>query len=515
MENKIVSFEVEDLSILEEFSEDQLAIVEVYVCHDGNNAHNLPISLETLKKCADTLKNKFLVAGFDGLDFEGHEKDERIIGFFPESTKIRYEEKDGKTFLVADAILSKVYADWAYNIFVGENDRAVSMEITVLEFADPDDEGLQEILSFVFNGVTVLGKTHLPACEGADASIIKFSSENVLGVYNRYFENQNDSQNENSLDNSREEVVSKMEEDKNVEVENTEVVETEEVVETPETEDKSFEEDKKEEDKKDEEEDSEEDDDDDDSEEDKKDIKVNETVESDDTTYMDDKCQNFESLTDMQKKEIFDAKISETLSDSWLEGYDDEYLYVRNWCEGTTYRYEYTLTGTECSLNLDSKQRVMRGGYVPFEEETEPQVETVEEVATEEPTGEEVVATEEGFEDNGEVVEETAEPVEETVTVSKEEFDSLQAKLQKYEEEEKQEAVEKVLARVVDVVPSEKMDELRNEAENYSLDEMDSYRNMVNAAAFEYITENKEDKKFSRMAIVNKNTNKKTGKYSW
>ena len=187
-----------------------------------------------------------------------------------------------------------------------------------------------------------------------------------------------------------------------------------------------------------------------------------------------------------------------------------------------TYRYEYTLTGTECSLNLDSKQRVMRGGYVPFEEETEPQVEAVEEVAVEgdpevvvtegEP---ENVATEEGFENEGEVVEEVAEPVEETVTVSKEEFDSLKAKLQKYEEEEKQEAVEKVLARVVDVVPSEKMDELRNEAENYSLDEIDSYRNMVNAAAFEYITDRKEEKGFSRMAIVNKTQIKKTGKYSW
>lgn len=508
MKNKVVSFEVEDLSILEEFSEDQLAIVEVYVCHDGNNAHNLPISLETLKKCADTLKNKFLVAGFDGIDFEGHEKDERIIGFFPESTKIRYEEKDGKTFLVADAILSKVYADWAYNIFVGENDRAVSMEITVLEFADQDDEGLQEILSFVFNGVTVLGKTHLPACEGADASIIKFSNENTnaLGVYNRYFESRNDGQKETSLDNSREEVVSTMDKDEIKEVENTEVVvETDEKEEIT-SDEQSFEDDSKN-DKEDKDEDSEEKDDD-------KKVKVDETVESDDTTYMSDKSQDFESLTDMQKKEIFDAKISETLCDSWLEGYDDEYLYVRNWCEGTTYRYEYTLTGTECSLNLDSKQRVMRGGYVPFEEETEPQVETVQEVVAEEPVGEEVAA-EESFEDNGEVVEEITEPVEETVTVSKEDFDSLTSKLAKYEELEKQEAVEKVLARVVDVVPSEKMDELRNEAENYSLDEMDSYRNMVNAAAFEYITENKENKKFSRMAIVNKNTNKKTGKYSW
>ena len=76
MENKL-SFEVQKFSIMDNISDEQFAFVEVYVCHDGNNAHNMPISFETLEKAKDTLKNKFLVAGYNGRDFKGHEKRKR------------------------------------------------------------------------------------------------------------------------------------------------------------------------------------------------------------------------------------------------------------------------------------------------------------------------------------------------------------------------------------------------------------------------------------------------------
>ena len=93
--NKELSFEVEGFNVIDDYSDNQLAIVEVYVCHDGNNHHNMPIDLSVIKKAKRTLKNKFLVAGFDGDDFEGHEPDEPIVGFFPESSEMKFVEKDG------------------------------------------------------------------------------------------------------------------------------------------------------------------------------------------------------------------------------------------------------------------------------------------------------------------------------------------------------------------------------------------------------------------------------------
>lgn len=179
----VASFEI----VPEEYSDSQLAVVEIYVCHDGNNRHNVPITREALVRAKDTLKNKFLVAGFDGNDFEGHEPDEQIVGFFPESSKMRFEKRKGRTYLVAQAIMSKVYANWAYEVFKEKgNHRDVSMEITVLAGQVDENDNLLTIEEFVFNGVTILGLDHVPACEGSSASIIKFDCENALKVYNEH-----------------------------------------------------------------------------------------------------------------------------------------------------------------------------------------------------------------------------------------------------------------------------------------------------------------------------------------
>ena len=98
--DKKLSFGVEGFSVIDDYSDNQLAIVEVYVCHDGNNAHDMPIDLSVIKKAKRTLKNKFLVAGFDGDDFEGHEPDEQIVGFFPESSEMKFVESYKKYYIL-------------------------------------------------------------------------------------------------------------------------------------------------------------------------------------------------------------------------------------------------------------------------------------------------------------------------------------------------------------------------------------------------------------------------------
>ena len=189
-----VALSVDGLELSNEVLDNHLAIVEVYVCHDGNNAHNLPIKLETIKDAQETLKNKPLVAGFNGYDFEGHEIDEVLIGYFPESSNMRYVKKNGKTYLVAEAILPKLYAKWAYDIFQRDRNKSVSMEIEVLDFEElyPEDPNndMTEIKKFIFNAVTVLGEEHMPACEGANATMIKFSKEKAEKVYDKYVTSQ-------------------------------------------------------------------------------------------------------------------------------------------------------------------------------------------------------------------------------------------------------------------------------------------------------------------------------------
>ena len=488
--NKELSFEVEGFNVIDDYSDNQLAIVEVYVCHDGNNHHNMPIDLSVIKKAKRTLKNKFLVAGFDGDDFEGHEPDEQIVGFFPESSEMKFVEKDGRTYLVAQAIMSKVYAKWAYDVFVDDenNYRSVSMEITVLGTEVNDDDGLEHITKFVFNGVTLLGESHMPACEGANASIIKFSKENALKVYSKRLKNSDKIKKDFVKDMElaeglRKEESEKMDEkEKVVEAVEDEEVETlvaeeekeEEQEEKPNSDDDTYMEDKKcecEEDKMSEDEKSDEESDEEENEDDKED--------DDDKDEEDMECKkDFESLTVEQKYEVFRSAVKESLNGcGYLETYDDEYLYIYDYCENNTFRYSYTLDGTNCTIDVDSKTRVMRGGYVEFEK----------------------------YEENSTKFE----------ALEKENCE-LKGKLAAYETAEKDKSVEAILSKVIDVLPAERIAELREEAINYSLDNLSVFENEVKAIAFEVVADQVKGKKYSfeRMPI-NKGMEHKTSKYGW
>ena len=490
--NKELSFEVEGFNVIDDYSDNQLAIVEVYVCHDGNNHHNMPIDLSVIKKAKRTLKNKFLVAGFDGDDFEGHEPDEQIVGFFPESSEMKFVEKDGRTYLVAQAIMSKIYAKWAYDVFVDDEDnyRSVSMEITVLGTEVNDDDGLEHITKFVFNGVTLLGESHMPACEGANASIIKFSKENALKVYSKRLKNSDKIKKDFVKDMELAEGLRKEESEKMDEKEK--VVETveEEKVETPVAEEakeeETFEEksnsdedtymeDEKcecKEDKMSEDEKSDEESDEDKKEDDKED-------DDDKDEEEDMECgKDFESLTVEQKYEVFRSAVKESLDGcGYLETYDDEYLYIYDYCENNTFRYSYTLDGTNCTIDIDSKTRVMRGGYVEFEE----------------------------YEENNTKFE----------ALEKENCE-LKEKLAAYETAEKDKSVEAILSKVIDVLPAERIAELREEAVNYSLDNLSVFENEVKAIAFEVVADQVKGKKYSfeRMPI-NEGMEHKTSKYGW
>ena len=488
--NKELSFEVEGFNVIDDYSDNQLAIVEVYVCHDGNNHHNMPIDLSVIKKAKKTLKNKFLVAGFDGDDFEGHEPDEQIVGFFPESSEMKFVEKDGRTYLVAQAIMSKIYAKWAYDVFVDDEDnyRSVSMEITVLGTEVNNDDGLEHITKFVFNGVTLLGESHMPACEGANASIIKFSKENALKVYSKRLKNSDKIKKDFVKDMELAEGLRKEESEKMDEKEK--VVETveEEKVETPVAEEAKEEETFEEKSNSDEDtymedekceckEDkmSEDEKSDEESEEEKEDDKE----DDDDKDEEDMECgKDFESLTVEQKYEVFRSAVKESLNGcGYLETYDDEYLYIYDYCESNTFRYSYTLDGTNCTIDVDSKTRVMRGGYVEFEE----------------------------YEENNTKFE----------ALEKENCE-LKEKLAAYETAEKDKSVEAILSKVIDVLPAERIAELREEAVNYSLDNLSVFENEVKAIAFEVVADQVKGKKYSfeRMP-VNDGMEHKTSKYGW
>ena len=457
MAKKTFNVDVENFEIVaEDYSDDQLAIVEVYVCHDGNNRHNVPISREALVKAKDTLKNKFLVAGFDGVDFEGHEPDEMIVGFFPESSKMRFELRGERTYLVAQAIMSKVYARWAYDIFAnGKNHRDVSMEITVLRGEVDEYDNLLTIDEFVFNGVTILGVDHVPACEGSGASIIKFDCENALKVYNEHREDTA------VVKFSGKEEVGTMDETKEVvetvEVQEADVKETEVNTETTEILAEA-----KEEPTEDEKESSKEDNETMYSEDDKDD-------DSDDESKDDDSDDEDESKEDVEKKVENETDI------------DPE-------------------EAKECKHEVCEKCG---------KEECVCESENNENLPTENCEAEEPIEETEGETEDFESVKAERDSLLEKCEV-------LQSKVEKYEAEEKAIKVENILSDVIDLFTADEISELREESNKYSLDELNIFDNEVKAKAFDRVKNHKvENKKFTKVAINDVLDNKQVSKYTW
>lgn len=153
------------------------------------NNHELNISEEVLRKCADTIKGKWLVCRVNPYtkDGEGHAIDESIAGYIVPNQEIRFErDKNGYLLAICDFVISKIYAEDVYNMFRYDNNyRSVSVEMltvgTELENGEVDNN---LISNFCIVGLTVLGKRINPSSPGANAKLVKFEEK-----ANKFYEN--------------------------------------------------------------------------------------------------------------------------------------------------------------------------------------------------------------------------------------------------------------------------------------------------------------------------------------
>lgn len=168
-----------------EYSENKLAVAKVCVLSTAPNSHQLNISEEVLRRDIGSIRGNFLVAYMFAGDATTHIPSEVPVGYFLPDEPIEFEEveQDGEKIVKAwaYAVLSKQYAKSAYDMFVADNHRATSIEMTIV--VSDDDE--HEVVSFDAYGSTILGKTVLPSCKDAEISLVRFAEEanNFYGEY--------------------------------------------------------------------------------------------------------------------------------------------------------------------------------------------------------------------------------------------------------------------------------------------------------------------------------------------
>ena len=165
-----------EIKEFEEYSDKKIAIAKVCVLSTSPNSHEFNISEEVLRRDIGTIKGNFLVADVKYKDKMTHTPTEVPVGYFLPNKPIEFEEVlvDGKkvTKAWAYAALSKQYAKEAYEMFVNDNHRATSIEMSV-ELADDG----HTVLGFDAYGSTILGRAVQPSCKDAEISLIRFAEE--------------------------------------------------------------------------------------------------------------------------------------------------------------------------------------------------------------------------------------------------------------------------------------------------------------------------------------------------
>lgn len=178
MEKERVRFEVDSVTLLENISRTQLSKVVLWAFASGNNSHDMPVSEETLIKCASTIYDKPLVWEYDPFtnDAGGHSIHEVACGFVPrEDNELEYERlEDGRLMFKIKALIWKKYSQNLIKLLEkSKGIKPVSVEITVLN-SEKLSDGKVEIKEFCYEAVTILGTNVLPAIDDAKLEVLQF-----------------------------------------------------------------------------------------------------------------------------------------------------------------------------------------------------------------------------------------------------------------------------------------------------------------------------------------------------
>lgn len=180
---KDVKFQLEEAVEIPNWSKDypehKFTVFKCCFLSTKPNSHELEISADVLKECADTILGNFLVAKLEFGDATMHKDSEVIYGYFPNEQEIEFVEDNNILKAYAYAVVSKRYSKEFNGIFEFDNIRNSSVEMTVTTAEDDDNK----VLSFDLYGLTVLGKTVNGSCPDADIKMVRFSADEAEAYF--------------------------------------------------------------------------------------------------------------------------------------------------------------------------------------------------------------------------------------------------------------------------------------------------------------------------------------------
>lgn len=190
--SKKLFFEVESHEVTQDDENSHFATARILAFSSGLNRHDYVCKEETLRETAHTLDYKPIVYMIDHLfqDFGTHAKEadkSLISGFIIPGSQEFERLEDGRLGLFVSAKIWKKYAN-AFMRFMERDDgeKSVSVEMDLYEASqDMENPNIQEMRDFEYNGVCVLGDSVQEASPGANLKMLSFAKEQ--DEYNKIF----------------------------------------------------------------------------------------------------------------------------------------------------------------------------------------------------------------------------------------------------------------------------------------------------------------------------------------
>ncbi len=176
-------FEVDSAEIIdEENPSSQFATARINAFSTGRTLHDTTCDLETLKKTASTIYEKPIVFEYKEHwgDFGTHTRTPIIAGFVVPETASFFKRDDG-TGRVTLSVIAKVWKKYApkfMSVFSSSTDkkRKVSVEMEVLD-SEELSNGLLLLKDWIYSAVCVLGEFVTEASPGANIELLSFAKQ--------------------------------------------------------------------------------------------------------------------------------------------------------------------------------------------------------------------------------------------------------------------------------------------------------------------------------------------------
>ncbi len=179
--NKYINFEIESTEIIDNDANSQFATAKIQAFSSSINKHNMICSEEVLQATAPSIYNKPILYTIDKRldDFFTHVEPEKslIAGFVVPNSAEFVRLEDSRLSLNVIAKIWKRYAPKVIELFQREKSKKVSVEMELYDSKTRED-GLIEMLSFAYAGITLLGDFVTEASPGANMQMLSFSEEN-------------------------------------------------------------------------------------------------------------------------------------------------------------------------------------------------------------------------------------------------------------------------------------------------------------------------------------------------